>query len=60
LNPRGKRRMRDIIYVRENAKCIRSPKGKILYYEGTVEDITEKICALLELKENERKYPPSF
>jgi PAS domain S-box-containing protein len=29
------------VYVRENARAIRDDSGKILYYEGTVEDITE-------------------
>ena len=30
------------IYVRESAKAIRDASGKIQYYEGTVEDITER------------------
>jgi PAS domain S-box-containing protein len=30
----------DILYVRENARAIRDASGKILYYEGTMEDIT--------------------
>ena len=30
------------IFVRENAKTVRSPDGAILYYEGTVEDISEQ------------------
>ncbi len=29
------------LYVRENSRAIRDEDGKILYYEGTVEDITE-------------------
>ena len=29
------------VYVRESAKAIRGADGKMLYYEGTVEDITE-------------------
>lgn len=36
-----------IIYVRENAIAIRNPAGKIVYYEGTVEDITEQRHARL-------------
>lgn len=31
-----------IIYVRESARAISDGDGKILYFEGTVEDITEK------------------
>jgi two-component system sensor kinase FixL len=30
------------LFVRENARVVRDPQGKTLYYEGTVEDITEK------------------
>jgi PAS domain S-box-containing protein len=30
-----------IIYIRENARVVRGEDGKTLYYEGTVEDITE-------------------
>jgi PAS domain S-box-containing protein len=33
------------IYVRESARAIRDKTGKILYYEGTVEDITERKIA---------------
>jgi PAS domain S-box-containing protein len=31
-----------VIYVRESAKAVRGPDGSIAYYEGTVENITEK------------------
>ncbi len=31
-----------LIYVRESARVVRDENDKILYYEGTVEDITEK------------------
>jgi PAS domain S-box-containing protein len=30
------------LYVRENARAIRDAQGKTLYYEGTVEDITDR------------------
>ncbi|MBP1747682.1 MAG: sensor histidine kinase [Deltaproteobacteria bacterium] len=30
-----------VMYVKENARAIRDPEGKTLYYEGTVEDISE-------------------
>ncbi len=33
---------KDIIYVRENAKVVKDADGNIIYYEGTVEDITDK------------------
>ncbi|UCG41768.1 MAG: PAS domain S-box protein [candidate division WOR-3 bacterium] len=29
------------VYVRENAKVVRADNGEVLYYEGTVENITE-------------------
>jgi PAS domain S-box-containing protein len=30
------------VYVRENAKAVRSGDGRVLFYEGTVEDITAR------------------
>jgi len=40
------------IYVRESAKAFRDENGKTLYYEGTVEDITQrKHAELLLLKQ---------
>jgi PAS domain S-box-containing protein len=33
---------KSIVFVRENAKAIRAPDGTLLYYEGTVEDISEQ------------------
>jgi len=30
------------IWIAENAHAVRSPSGELLYYEGTVEDITER------------------
>jgi PAS domain S-box-containing protein len=33
---------KSIIFVRENARAIRAPDGTLLYYEGTVEDISEQ------------------
>lgn len=45
-----------LIYLRESAKAIRSPEGKTLYYEGTVEDITRQFQSQQALKESENKY----
>ncbi len=36
------RRDGSIIWISENARTVYSPDGKLLYYEGTVEDITER------------------
>ncbi|MDR3674261.1 MAG: PAS domain S-box protein [Acidobacteriota bacterium] len=33
----------NILHVRENARAVRDASGKLLYYEGTVEDITERM-----------------
>jgi len=38
-----KRKDGSTIFVRESARMVKSPDGEILYYEGTVEDITERI-----------------
>jgi adenylate cyclase len=34
-----------IIWISENARTVRDSKGKILYYEGTVSDVTERKLA---------------
>jgi PAS domain S-box-containing protein len=44
------------IFMRENAKCIYDNNRKVMYYEGTVEDITEKVQAIEALKESEEKF----
>jgi two-component system, LuxR family, sensor kinase FixL len=36
------RRDGSVIFVREYAKTVRRPDGAILYFEGTVEDVTER------------------
>jgi len=45
-----KRRDGSLIYVRENAKAIKDENGNLLYYEGTIEDITERKRAEEELQ----------
>ena len=42
------------IYVRENARVIRNADGRVLYYEGTVEDITDRKKAEEALRESQR------
>ncbi len=44
------------LYIREHARCIRNPDGSVKYYEGTVEDISEKRRAEDALKESETRY----
>jgi PAS domain S-box-containing protein len=47
-----KRHDSSVIFVRENARAIRGEDGTVLYYEGTVEDITEKKRAEGALQES--------
>jgi PAS domain S-box-containing protein len=44
------------IYVRESAKAVRDDSGKVIYYEGTVEDITERKHAEEALLESEIRF----
>ncbi len=44
------------IYVRESARAIKDDNGKVLYYEGTVEDITELKRAEDALRESNELY----
>lgn len=46
----------EIIFVAESARAIKDSKGKILYYEGVVENITGKKRAEESLKESTRKF----
>ena len=46
----------NVVYVREYARAIRDDTGSIVYYDGTIEDITETKKALEKLKESEEKY----
>ncbi|MFX0122715.1 MAG: PAS domain S-box protein [Candidatus Hodarchaeota archaeon] len=43
-------------YIRENARAIKNSEGAILYYEGSVEDITDRVRAEEALRESEKKY----
>ncbi len=47
-------------YVREYAKAIKNEKGKTLYYEGIIEDITEKKLSEKYLKQSEESYRGLF
>jgi PAS domain S-box-containing protein len=44
------------VFLRESAKAIRDSDGKTLYYDGTVEDITERKFAEKALGESEKSY----
>lgn len=43
------------LFVRENANAIRDAQGRILYYDGTVEDITDRKKTEEALYENEKR-----
>lgn len=49
-----------ILYVRENARAIRDPNGQTLYYDGSVEDITERKQTELALRESEERFHSLF
>ncbi len=44
------------IFVRESAKAIYDPQGNIEYYEGTVEDISERKLAEEALRKSETRF----
>lgn len=50
LEAAWRRKDGSIIYVRESARAIRDENGNTLYYEGVVEDITEKKEAEVKLR----------
>ncbi|MFX1284462.1 MAG: PAS domain S-box protein [Promethearchaeota archaeon] len=47
-------------YIRENARAITDSDGSILYYEGSVEDITDRILAEKAVCESEEKFRSIF
>ena len=53
LESAWKRKDGTIIFVRESAKVFKDDKGNALYYEGTVEDITDRKKAELALRDSE-------
>lgn len=49
-----------VIYVRESARCVRDETGKSLYYEGTVEDVTEQKQNMNLLVQSEKQFRMLF
>jgi PAS domain S-box-containing protein len=43
------------IWISENTRAVRDQKGTLLYYEGSVEEITERKLAAAKLQESEQK-----
>ncbi|MCA1940842.1 MAG: EAL domain-containing protein [Caenispirillum bisanense] len=40
----------EVIWITENARCVRDDHGRLMYYEGTVEDITARKQAEEEIR----------
>jgi len=49
-----------IVHIRESARVIRDLNGKTLYYDGSVEDITERKRAEEEVRESEENFRMVF
>ena len=47
---------RERIWVRETAYAVRDAQGQVVYYEGTVEDITERHLAANALSDSETRW----
>jgi PAS domain S-box-containing protein len=47
---------RERIWIRENAHVVRDPAGDVMFYEGTVEDITAERHTHLALAASERRF----
>lgn len=43
------------VYIRENSKAFRNTMNEIEYFEGTLEDITERVKAEIALRESEER-----
>lgn len=44
------------LYIRESAVAVKNPDGEIIFYDGTVEDISDRISAEIKLAESEKNY----
>jgi PAS domain S-box-containing protein len=51
-----KRQDDKMVYIRENAKAVRDNQGNIVFYDGTIEDITESKLAEKALRNSEERF----
>ena len=51
-----KRKDGSVLHVRESARAIRDDNNEIIFYEGSVEDITDKKIIENQIQESEEKY----
>jgi diguanylate cyclase (GGDEF)-like protein/PAS domain S-box-containing protein len=47
---------RERIWIRENAHVVRDEQGRVLFYEGTVEDVSAERATRLALEASERRF----
>lgn len=50
-----KRKDGSLIFIRENARVVKDARGKVMFYEGTIEDITERKLAEEKLIASEKQ-----
>lgn len=48
------------IWISANARAVRDDNGNILFYEGTVKDVTERKLAVDALRQSERRFSIAF
>lgn len=48
------------VYVNENARAFYDQNGKVIYYEGTIEDITERKLMEKTIRESEERFRKVF
>ncbi|NOZ08423.1 MAG: PAS domain S-box protein [FCB group bacterium] len=56
LESRWTKRDGTTLYIRESAQVVKDDEGNILYYEGTVEDISDKVLAERAREASEYQY----